>query len=252
MPWPRRSAILAAHEPEERGRDQTLADLKLDMTDQQLEERLHKLVKADILAEGSSNFHYRGLGDRIFAMVFRRIYGVEIERVNVAAIEADFKKELATARRQIAWQKGRAAEYKVRYRLLAASLQGAALADIVTHSCEDLTLDRFDSIRKARFHLDQEKSVEIDLHAISERDDGIDLMVEVKNWQREVTRDTVSRFIEVKEKLAGHLKRTTVFLFYSERGVGEEPAAVLTKAGILILDPEKLASYEAPRSWSAT
>ncbi len=45
---------LAAHEPEERGRDQILNDLKLDMTDQQLEERLHKLVKADILADGST------------------------------------------------------------------------------------------------------------------------------------------------------------------------------------------------------
>ncbi|MCP4656281.1 MAG: hypothetical protein GY856_12785 [bacterium] len=53
---------LAAHEPEERGRDQILADLDIEMTDQDLEQRLHKLVKADILADGSSNFHYRGLG----------------------------------------------------------------------------------------------------------------------------------------------------------------------------------------------
>jgi hypothetical protein len=104
---------LAAHEPEERGRDQILADLKLDMSDQDLEERLHKLVMADILAEGSSNFHYRGLGDRIFAMVFRRIYGVEIERVSAQSIEDDFKKELATAQRQIARYRGVAAEYRV-------------------------------------------------------------------------------------------------------------------------------------------
>ncbi|MCP4656764.1 MAG: hypothetical protein GY856_15230 [bacterium] len=60
---------LAAHEPEERNRDEIRTDLDLDMTDEELEERLHKLVKADILADGSSNFHYRGLGDRIFAMV---------------------------------------------------------------------------------------------------------------------------------------------------------------------------------------
>ncbi len=79
------------------------------LTDQDLEERLHKLVKADILADGSSNFRYRGLGDRIFAMVFRRIYGEEIEQ----AIEDDFKKQLDSARRQAAWQKGQAAEYKV-------------------------------------------------------------------------------------------------------------------------------------------
>ncbi len=93
---------LAAQEPEERGRDQILSALDLDMTDEELEERLHKLVRADILADGSSNFHYRGLGDRIFAMVFRRIYGVEIERISAQAIEDDFKKQLDSARRQAA------------------------------------------------------------------------------------------------------------------------------------------------------
>ncbi len=244
---------LAAHEPEERGRDQILADLELDLTDQELEERLHKLVKADILADGSSNFHYRGLGDRIFAMVFRRIYGVEIERVSSAAIEDDFKRQLDTARRQAARYKGQAAEFKVRYRLQAASLRGATLADIVTgpplppgEPQATSALDRFATIRKARFYLDQEASVEVDVHAASERADGIDLMIEVKDWQKEVTRDVVRRFIEVKEALAGHLERQTAFLFYSETGLRQELAAMLAEAGILILDPEKLASFETP------
>jgi hypothetical protein len=93
---------LAANEPEERNRDQIRDDLGLDMTDGELEDRLQKLVMADILAQGSSRFHYRGLGDRVFAMVFRRLYGAEIERVNLESIETDFKRELGTARRQIA------------------------------------------------------------------------------------------------------------------------------------------------------
>jgi hypothetical protein len=69
---------------------------------------------ADIVAEGSSDFRYRGLGDRIFAMVFRRIYGEEIERVTVASIDDDFKRELAAARARISVHKGAAAEYRVR------------------------------------------------------------------------------------------------------------------------------------------
>ncbi len=242
---------LAAHEPEERDRDQIRADLKLDMTDQQLEERLHKLVKADILAEGSSNFRYRGLGDPIFAMVFRRIYGEEIERVSAKVIEDDFKSELATVKGQVAVHKGVAAEYKVRYRLLAASLAGADLADIVTEPRPDNrppfggTLGPFSSIRKAHFYLDQERHVEADLHAISELSDGIDLIVEVKDWKREPTTEAVGRFVQIKEALAGHLERPTRFLFYSESGLGEKPAAMLSGAGIGILDPERLARYEA-------
>ncbi len=238
---------LAAHEPEERGRDQILADLELDMTDQDLEERLHKLVKADILADGSTNFRYRGLGDRIFAMVFRRIYGEEIERVSAASIEGDFTCQLATAKRQAARYRGIAAEYKVLYRLQAASLAGATLHDIITGDAPpNMGLDRFTTIRKASFNLDQETRVEIDLHAVSESDDGTDLMVEVKDWQREVTADRIRRFIEVKEALAGHLERRTAFLFHSDSGMGEEPAASLHEAGIMIIDTEKLASYEMP------
>ncbi len=240
---------LAAHEPEECGRDQILADLGLDLTDQQLEQRLHKLVKADILADGSSNFRYRGLGDRIFAMVFRRIYGEEIERVSALAIEDDFKRQLDSAKRQAARYRGLAAEYKVRYRLYAASLAGAALADVVTGEVPpELTLDRFTTIRKGHIHLDQEHRLEADLHAVSERGDGTDLVVEVKDWEREPTQDAVRRFVEVKEALAGHLERKTAFLFYSESGLGKEPTAMLAEAGILILDPAKLAGYEMPYS----
>ena len=52
--------------------------------------------------------------------------------MSAQAIEDDFKRQLDSARRQAAWQKGQAAEYKVRYRLQAASLAGATLADVVT------------------------------------------------------------------------------------------------------------------------
>ena len=238
---------LARHEPEERDREQIRTDLELDLTDGVLEKRMHQLVMADILAEGSTNFRYRGLGDRIFAMVFRRIYGEEIERVPLSKIEDDFKQKLDSARREIASYKGRLAEYRVRYRLFAASLAGVTLADLVVGKpAPELTLDRFTTIRKARFHLDQERSVEIDLHAVSERADGTDLMVEVKDWEKQPTPAAVRRFVEVKEALAGHLEREAVFLFYSESGLGEEALAALGEAGILILDPAKLAGYEMP------
>ena len=70
-------------------------------------------------------------------------------------------------------------------------------------------------------------------------------MIEVKDWQREPTLDVVRRFIAVKGALDGHLERQTVFLFYSESGLGEEAARMLHEAGILVLDPEKLAGFEA-------
>ncbi len=70
-------------------------------------------------------------------------------------------------------------------------------------------------------------------------------MIEVKDWKTEPALDVVRRFIEAKETLDGQLKRRTVFLFYSESGLGEEAAALLDEAGVLVLDPERLAGFEA-------
>lgn len=71
-------------------------------------------------------------------------------------------------------------------------------------------------------------------------------MIEVKDWQREPSFDVIRRFIEVKETLEGGLERKTVFLFYSESGLSEKAVTLLREAGILILDAEKLAGFEAP------
>jgi hypothetical protein len=239
---------LARHEPEERTRRQIREDLKLDMPDDELEVKLHQLVKADILADGASNFHFRGLGDRIFAMVFRRIYGSEIEDLGVEEIEADFKSELATARRQTAYHKGAAAEYKVRYRLLMASSSGATFADVVTEGAPEGTLGPFRTLRKARFHLDQEESVEIDVHGVHEQEGGTDLMVEVKNWQRAATADAARGFVETRQRLGDQLERPTVFGFYNEAGLSPEAETILLEGGVLILDPKKLARFETPSS----
>jgi hypothetical protein len=70
-------------------------------------------------------------------------------------------------------------------------------------------------------------------------------MIEVKDWQREPAADAVRRFIEVKEALDGQLTRTTVFLFHSGSGLSAEAVAALDAAGILVLNPEKLAGFEA-------
>ncbi len=238
---------LAKHEPEERTRRQIREDLGLTMTEAKLEKRLKQLVMADILAQGSSDFRYRGLGDRVFAMVFRRIYSEEIDQMSLSEIDDDFKRQLAGLKGKLSVLKGTVAEHRVRYRLLVASLSGATLADVVRDSEETVPLGPFTRIRKARFYVDQDHSVEIDLHATSEDDNGTDLMIEVKDWQREPTAGVLRRFIEVKEALEGQLERETVFLFYSESGLGEEAAMILAEAGVLALDAEKLAARSSSR-----
>ena len=140
--------------------------------------------------------------------------------------------------------RGALAEHRVRYRLLVASLRGATLSDI-GQGVEDATpVGPFTVIRKARFYDGLERSVEVDLYAVHEEDDGTDLMIEVKDWEGEPPLDAVGGFVNVKETLRGQLSRRTVFLFYSESGLGEDAAAMLDEAGVLVLDPAKLARFE--------
>ena len=104
---------LARRDPQERTRKEIREDLRLEVSDDELEIRLHKLVKTDILAQGSSLFHFRGLGDHVFAMVFRRLYGTELEKMSPGEIEDEFKHQLASLRGEAAKYKGSAAEYRV-------------------------------------------------------------------------------------------------------------------------------------------
>lgn len=237
---------LAHHDPESRTRKQIREDLDLTMSEGDLEKRMHQLVYSDILAYGRSYFHYKGLGDRVFAMIFRRLYGAEVEQLDEPAMEAEFKRGLAALKGQLANTKGALAEHRVRYRLLLASLRGATLADVVHQApTSDTPLGPFDRIRKARFHLDQERSVEIDLHAVH-KEDGPDLMVEVKDWEGMPSREAIQRFVDIKTMLADQLERKkTIFLFYSENGLNDDGAAILADAGILLMDPKKLAAFEA-------
>ena len=247
---------LAARDPEERTRQQIMDDLQLDLEHGQLEKRLQQLVMADILAEGSTAFRYKGLGDPIFAMIFRRLYGEEIEQVNAERIDEEFKEQLASIQGQVSWHKGQKEEYKVRYQLLLASLNGAKLGDLcapedIQAGDIELTLGPFRSIRKSRFYVDQEHSYEADLHAANESTDSKspDLIVEVKAWEQRPPSSAVERFIEMKDAVSPQLDRPTVFLVYSQSGLGESSAAKLREARIAIIDPSRLARYEALKSF---
>ncbi|MCP4150440.1 MAG: hypothetical protein GY757_22015, partial [bacterium] len=71
-------------------REEILRDLKLDMTDAQLEKKLKALVKADIISQGRTNFDYRGVQDNIFDKVFRGVYEKEIRQFDINTIKKEY------------------------------------------------------------------------------------------------------------------------------------------------------------------
>ena len=235
---------LAKHGSEERSRKQIREDLQLEMSDNDLELRLHKLRMADLIARGSSFSHYKGLGDPIFEVVFRRAYGPEIEAVEPAAIIDDFDRFMTQLMRQTAWIKGLNGEYKVRYHLYVAAANGIPLKNIVFNPTRDLTLAPFASTDKERISYTTETDREIDIYARSLDEHGCDLVVEVKNWEKTVSNEELERFFQLKTIVEKKVSRKTGYLFYSENGFTEEQRAKLVKHGAMYTTGKKLISYE--------
>lgn len=72
-------------------RKELLEKLKLNMTDFELEQKLHALVKSDIINQGKSNYYYQGVTDNIFDKVFRGIYADDIEEFDEKEIINDYQ-----------------------------------------------------------------------------------------------------------------------------------------------------------------
>jgi hypothetical protein len=85
---------LCKHRNRELKRQDLLEELKLDMSDGDLEKKLKALVKTDIIKQGTSNYRYRGVSDNIFDKVFRGVYEEEIREFDVKVIRKEYSEEL--------------------------------------------------------------------------------------------------------------------------------------------------------------
>jgi hypothetical protein len=91
---------LSKYRDREFTRKEILEELKLEMTDGELEKKLKALVKVDIISQGRTNFDYRGVGDNIFDKVFRGVYEKEISEFDVRKIKEEYIEELEKIKEQ--------------------------------------------------------------------------------------------------------------------------------------------------------
>jgi hypothetical protein len=91
---------LSKHRDREFTRKVLLEELKLEMTDSQLEKKLKALVKVDIIKQGQTNFDYSGVGDNIFDKVFRGVYEKEIREFDIRMIKEEYIEELEKLKEQ--------------------------------------------------------------------------------------------------------------------------------------------------------
>jgi hypothetical protein len=228
---------LARHGQKEITRAEILKEIKHGLTEDQLEKRMRELVFTDMIARGTTNMHYKGLGDPVFEIVFRRLYEAEIGRAEHDKVEKDIERKLIQVRNRANYEKGLLGEYRLMKRLEEAVEQKRTLKDLVVNPVRGFTLKSIASIRKERIFISHEVSVEIDLYLKAEQGKGSDFAIEVKSWKRKLPFKEVKTYLERVKLLKKKLDpKKTGFILYSQKGFTQKQLELLKQEKIMMMD----------------
>lgn len=179
---------LSKHRDREISRKELLQELSLDMTDFELEHKLHALVNSDLIEQGRSNFYYRGVRDNIFDKVFRGMYADDIEEFDPQEITNDyqalFEQEQKKYRQLLGkfnYTKGYFAEYLIINQLrFHAFQQPTAFLAMMHNLPDDFRFVEYGSVWKYTTIPSEKRQLELDILARASGND-YSLMWEVKN-----------------------------------------------------------------------
>jgi len=207
---------------EERTRAQMIKDLKLDMTDFELQMKLNQLIKADLISQGETNFDYKISKDITYELVFRRIYQKEIDN-----FVPDLRKEIRKEMGKTNYEKGKFREYLVRERLKKP------------FNLKEIAENGMDLIIKPKSLLEREKvkvgfqEREIDLIVKG----NVELWIDVKDTKGKYGKREAERWVEIKQTI-GEETPKTLFAVYSQNGYTVTALEQLKTNGVYVLKTE--------------
>jgi hypothetical protein len=240
---------LCKHRDRELTRDEIRQDLKLNMTDGELEKKLKALVKSDIIEQGITNFCYRGVKDNIFDKVFRGVYQDEIERLDVKEINKEYRQEFEKLKIQYDIlmgkynnQKGLFAEYVIMDLLrLHAREHNDLLKSITRNLPADFNFCEYERVWHYNYSPHGAKSFNIDLYALAASPGDYTIIGEVKN--REAKKFSKEETMEFERKYreiiaSEHLTRVVGFIF-SRSGFTQEAEEYCKEKGFACSDDDR-------------
>ena len=208
---------------EERSRAQIIKDLKLDITDSELETKLQKLIKADLISSGSTAFRYAIAKDKTYELVFRRLYQDEIDN-----FIPDIRKEVRQEMGRTSYEKGKFREYLVRERIKRP------------FNLKDLAENGIDLTIKPKTILEREtvkiglRNREIDLIVKG----NIELWIDVKDTKGKYGKREADRWIEIKQAITEKNPKT-LFATFSQNGYTSSAKRLLVSNGVYVLKGEE-------------
>lgn len=238
---------LCQHRDRQVGRDELLQQLHLEMTDFELEQKLHALVKADIIEQGRSNFYYQGVRDNVFDKVFRGRYADDIETFDVQAITHEYKALYEQAQRDYRallgrynQTKGLLAEFVIINQLRLHAHQRQEFFLSITHNLpEDFRFVAYEHVWSYKTARPDRQDIQIDIFArAGER--GYSLIGEVKNRDtKPFSRAEAEAFVRKARTLQEMecVERAVLFVF-SRKGFTDDALAFFREHHIAWSDDE--------------
>ncbi len=237
---------LCKHRDREVTRKELLDELKLDLSDGELEKKLKAMIKADIIKQGASNFRYRGVNDNIFDKVFRGVYQEEIESFEVGGIKKEYFEALEKLRKQynlllgkFNYQKGYFAEYLILDQLKFHGGEKNKLLKSITHNLpDDFQFSRYSRVWRYDSSPEYARSFNVDIFARAENPGDYSIIGEVKS--RDVKKFSKDELIAFEFKFQQVVKQENIervagFIF-SRSGFTKEALAYCKKKGIAYSD----------------
>ena len=240
---------LSKHRDREWTRRELLDELKLEMSDGELEKKLKALVKADIIQQGQTNFDYRGVGDNIFDKVFRGVYEKEIREFDVRVIREEYNEELENFKKQYNsllgkynYRQGYFAEYVILDQLrLHGRENNEFLKSITQYLPEDFNFCDYSRVWKYDSSPEYSKSFSVDIFARAQSAGDYSIIGEVKSRElKKFSKDEAVHFLGKFEEIKKmeNLERVIGFIF-SRKGFTGEAEDYCKERGIACSEDER-------------
>ena len=245
---------LSQHRDQEISRKDVMNTLKLKMTEADVEQKLHALVKSDIIEQGRSNFYYRGVQDNIFDKVFRGVYADDIEAFDPQEITDEYKALYKKAKEDYQKLLGRAnqtkgllAEFAIINQLRLHAYQKQELFTSITHDLpEDFQFVEYEYVWSYKTARADKRDIWIDIFARADKNE-YSLIGEVKNrTTKTFSVAEAAEFVQKAQTLQEREQIEKALLFvFSRQGFTKDALAYFQEHGIAWSDDERWLGSES-------
>jgi hypothetical protein len=217
----KRIMLYLFNQGKERTRAEIMKDLKLNYSDEELENKLDALIVGDLISHGETAYDYTITKDRTYEIVFRKVYQKEIEH-----FVPDIKAEIRKAMGMNNYVKGKFHEF-----LIKEQLKKPFNLNDVCEPERNLKIVPKDVLEREIVSIGTKKN-EIDI--IIKCSGKREIWIDIKSTKSRYGKNEMKRWIGIVEPMR-EKHPNYIFMVYSEAGFTKGTRETLVENGVFII-----------------